>query len=1396
MRRSSARTLVHAILLASCGCASIAAAQSYSIPEPPTRATTDANGVDLAKGEVAITETDLSIGPQGAGGLAHTRFWSADTTGGGWRHGYLLAVSNRVNGLAINMGDHSTTFTSSGSNYTSDQADGSMLTANGNFYVYTARDGTVVTFDHSIIASSSSYYGPVIAVATSIVKPSGETLTLSYYQDSYDRPIPGDTVMVPVARLVSVASTTGYQLHYGYASDDPNATDDWYRITQVTAINGSIDFCDPTANVCASSGASVSYNTTASSGTTVESVVDPQGRIKAYTTDTSTRRMLAVRRPGGSTLTFGYGSDNRVATVSNGLASWSYTWSLSGTTLTGTVTQPLSRQRTVTANTVTGNVLNDTDGLNRATTRVYDNYGRPYSITAPEGNAIIFAYDSRGNIIQQTAVAKGSSGSIVSSAIYDPTCYNTKTCNQPNSTTDARGNVTAYSYDPNHGGLLIATSPAGANGVQPQTRFGYTQLSAYYKVNGSLTAGPPIYKLTSTSACQTAASCAGTADEVRSTINYGIPGGPNTLLPAVITKGSGDGATMATTTMAYDYAGNMIAVDGPLPGAVDTTLYAYNADRQVTQVTTPDPDGNGPLSPRAVQYSYNLDGQATGVAVGTASSNGGGFAALQQQSSIYDGLGRKVQDSVSAGGTIYSITQYSYDAANRLDCSAVRMNADVFGSLPSACAASSAGSYGPDRITKYGYDSSDQVTTIITGYGTPQARAEATSSYTPNGKVQTLQDANGNVTSYGYDGFDRLSTTTYPADATGAVSSEGLSYDAGSNVTQRRLRDGSAISYNYDALGRAISKSPASENMVSYAYDNFGHLIATSRADLGYHSLSYDALGRLLSDGQPFGATMSQYDAAGRRTRLTWNDGFFVTYDYDAVGEMTAVLDMSGNVLAAFSYDDLGRRTSLTRGNGTSTGYSYDAASRLTALTQSLAQPAFNLSLSFGSYSPAGQLGSRTSSNTGYAFTGKYNVDRSYSVNGLNQYTASGTVTPGYDSRGNLTSAAGTTYTYSAESELRSVSGGSNATLYYDALQRLAEYDTSVSTRFVYDGSHIVAEVANPSGAVLQRYIFGPRSDEPLIWYQGGTANVPVWTHADERGSVVALSDNSGNGLASNAYDEYGIPQSSNYGRFQYTGQVWLPEVGLYNYKARTYSPTLGRFLQADPVGYADGGNLYNYVRVDPINAFDPSGLTTGSLIDTGPGLCGSCSGFVVDFGGSGNIGKGQSQVQAYSRTITTSTYADGTKTVEYSGWSLRPDIVNEGNASRSAAADSSSTGEIIVTAFHPIPVGSTRPLFASDFGPNVNVVDVRGQIGINGRSLNIHIDYVEGKGNAVRLGLRSAVNTAQSLGLTNVNISGIVANQLLNEILRPDSLLFRNYPGSSIEYFGPLMVIRIPVPK
>jgi RHS repeat-associated protein len=108
---------------------------------------------------------------------------------------------------------------------------------------------------------------------------------------------------------------------------------------------------------------------------------------------------------------------------------------------------------------------------------------------------------------------------------------------------------------------------------------------------------------------------------------------------------------------------------------------------------------------------------------------------------------------------------------------------------------------------------------------------------------------------------------------------------------------------------------------------------------------------------------------------------------------------------------------------------------------------------------------------------------------------------------------------------------------------------------------------------------------------------------------VVAVTNSSAQAIATTAYDEYGTPNSSNVGRFGFTGQVWIPEIGLHHYKARAYSPKLGRFMQTDPIGYGAGTNLYAYVVGDPINRIDPYGLED-TYTHPGYGPCFFCFGF------------------------------------------------------------------------------------------------------------------------------------------------------------------------------------------
>jgi RHS repeat-associated protein len=158
----------------------------------------------------------------------------------------------------------------------------------------------------------------------------------------------------------------------------------------------------------------------------------------------------------------------------------------------------------------------------------------------------------------------------------------------------------------------------------------------------------------------------------------------------------------------------------------------------------------------------------------------------------------------------------------------------------------------------------------------------------------------------------------------------------------------------------------------------------------------------------------------------------------------------------------------------------------------------------------------------------------------------------------------------------------------YDGVgRRVAEWDNgSLAKQWVWCGTELCEE-RNASNTVTKRFF--PQGEQI-----SGTA---YFYSRDHLGSVREMTDASGTVHARYNYDPFGarsantITTSAVESDFGFTGDYYNPTIGLDLTLYRAYNPSLGRWLNRDPIGEKGGMNLYGYVGNNPIVNIDPLGL-------------------------------------------------------------------------------------------------------------------------------------------------------------------------------------------------------------
>jgi RHS repeat-associated protein len=461
------------------------------------------------------------------------------------------------------------------------------------------------------------------------------------------------------------------------------------------------------------------------------------------------------------------------------------------------------------------------------------------------------------------------------------------------------------------------------------------------------------------------------------------------------------------------------------------------------------------------------------------------------------------------------------------------------------------------NVTVYTYNTDRQVTVVTRPDG-----QVVTLAYTPGGKLQTKTTPDGTY-------FYTYNPTTGRLTTISAPGGQGLSFGYDGNLMLSEAWEGPVtgrVDRTFDNNFRITLRSVNSANPISFGYDNDGLL--TQAGSL--------AIARSAENSFITGTTIGSVTDAR---------------SYSAFGELASfAASFNATPLISFQYgrDKIRRVTEKTEtlgGTNDTYTYTYDTAGRLTAVTKN--------SVIVESY--------------GYDTNG----------NRITATTQSGTVTGTYDDQDRLLQYGTANYTYTANGELLSKTVGVQTTSYdYDSLGNLLAVTLPNTTQITYviDGLnrrigkrvngtltqgflyekllHPAAEL-DGSGNVVSRFVYGTKQNVPDYMVRGDTTYRIISDHLGSPRLVVDVS--TGATTQQITYDTFGnILSDTNPGfqPFGFAGGLYDQDTKLTRFGARDYDGVAGRWTAKDPIRFGGGsGNLFGYVRNDPVNLVDPYGL-------------------------------------------------------------------------------------------------------------------------------------------------------------------------------------------------------------
>ena len=471
------------------------------------------------------------------------------------------------------------------------------------------------------------------------------------------------------------------------------------------------------------------------------------------------------------------------------------------------------------------------------------------------------------------------------------------------------------------------------------------------------------------------------------------------------------------------------------------------------------------------------------------------------------------------------------------------------------------------------------ITNTYNAFGQPLTRSQNIHNGTPvittydynttTGKLKSETIAGDTTVTTTYSYNSTFKDKLYRVDGSGGYTS--YTYDDFGNIKAHQnfynRKSTRITTYQEKGLVTRHQMSFAGSNNIYYAYDTYGNMSTEKfNSTLAWELLEQNARGQVVRERKGGVVTTYTYDNCGRITSIVAPNIISLHYTYDSSGNVSTKTDYINNQSIEYIYDTQNRLTSwtindddirsvtydATTGNiisksdlGESSEFVYDSSAKPHAL-----RGVNNVSTTWGSsdvsieYTDFGKVKSVQQGNDNYRILYNVNKERAYT-----QKNVSGTTMTRY---------------YMPNHEVVVNTLGEETYIFYLCNGSIAIHDKAAGTKTLYHGYY------------------------------------------DAQGSLIALTDNSGNVIARYAYDPWGgrvnpadwtqSTDTPNYLGIErgYTMHEHLDEFELINMNGRVYDPAVAQFLSPDPY-IQDGGNWLNYNRYaycynNPTRYVDPDG--------------------------------------------------------------------------------------------------------------------------------------------------------------------------------------------------------------